>query len=94
MDADCWQEDATCVTMESIDSALDWTLGQPMTTEVTATSSTEAILKAMSDDHVSRILFSFHSFSKDARPVTHCMLLLYHILPKYCYMLFTFFTSY
>ena len=51
-DADCWQESVTNITLESVDSALDWVLEQPMKTNYSPSSTTEALLKAMSDDDV------------------------------------------
>ena len=51
-DADCWQENVTNITLESIDSALDWVLEQPMKTSHSLSSTTEALWKAMSDDDV------------------------------------------
>jgi len=54
-DADCWQESVTNITLESVDSALDWVLEQPMKTNYSPSSTTEALLKAMSDDDVEAV---------------------------------------
>eukprot|EP00795_Rhopilema_esculentum_P000270 gene270-9918_t len=55
VDADCWQGNVTAITLESMDSALNWILEQEMTTPSSASSTTEAILKAMSDDSVDAV---------------------------------------
>ena len=41
------------MTLESVDGALDWLLEQEMRTETSTTSTTEAVIKAMSDSDVS-----------------------------------------
>ena len=42
----------TSITLESIESALDWILEQPMKTNHSSSSTTEVLVKAMSDDQV------------------------------------------
>eukprot|EP00794_Sanderia_malayensis_P007171 gene7171-7977_t len=70
IDAQCWQESSTCVTVESINSALDWVLSQPMKTEVSATSTIEAILKTMSDADVEAVyLYTEGSASDTSREI-------------------------
>ena len=63
-DTECWQDGVTNITLESVDSALDWILEQPMKTDHSSSSTTEGLLKAMSDDDVRILFFTFFIFEQ------------------------------
>ena len=53
MDADCWQEHAVNVTLDSMEGALNWIWDLKTTVPRSSTATVEGILKGLADQHVS-----------------------------------------
>ena len=59
LDMDCWQEEAVCVTLASLEGALDWLWKLKRNEARSSTCTVEAIAKALQDEHVSTVGIQF-----------------------------------
>lgn len=64
MDADCWQEHAVNVTLDSMEGALNWIWDLKTTVPRSSTATVEGILKALADEHVSNFYLNMIAFYK------------------------------
>lgn len=56
MDAQCWQDHAVNVTLDSMEGALNWIWDLNKIVPRSATATVEGIIKALADQHVSIII--------------------------------------
>lgn len=56
MDAQCWQDHAVNVTLDSMEGALNWIWDLNKIVPRSATATVEGIIKALGDQHVSIII--------------------------------------
>lgn len=56
MDAQCWQDHAVNVTLDSMEGALNWIWDLNKIVPRSTTATVEGIIKALADQHVSIII--------------------------------------
>lgn len=56
MDAQCWQDHAVNVTLDSMEGALNWIWDLNKIVSRSTTATVEGIIKALADQHVSIII--------------------------------------